>query len=118
MDPSALALAAFILSAGTIVVAAVTAVVVGRRRGIDQVEDRADGEIKRLVDAQGERLRLLEKANVEKDLTIAAQNRTIAELTAKQHALQTKVADLEHQLAVERRVTAERMRAASEADGK
>lgn len=115
MDP--LAIVSFLLSAGSIAVAAVVAVIVGRRRGIDQVEDRADSEIKRLVDAQGERLRLLEKANAEKDLTIAAQNQTIAGLTAKQAELQSKVAELEHQLAVERRVTAG-MRAKSEGDGR
>jgi hypothetical protein len=117
VDPATIAIAGFVLSAGVILVAAVTAVAGGRARGIAQVEDRADGEIKRLVDAQGERLLLLEKANAEKDLTIAAQNKTIAGLTAKQADLQAKVADLEHQLAVERRVTAN-MRAASEADGK
>ena len=113
----ALALASTILSVGAIAVAGLVAVIVGRRRGIDQVEAQADGEIKRLVDAQGERLRLLEKANAEKDLTIAAQNQTIASLTVKQQELQSKVAELEHQLAIERRVTAG-MRAQAAGDGK
>ena len=92
MDPAALALTAFILSTGTIVVAAITAIVVGRRRGIDQVEDRADGEIKRLVDAQAGRLAILE-----------AENRR---LTAEVAALSTELAKVKAELDIERRVTA------------
>lgn len=110
------AVVSLILGAGIITGSALVGIYVARKRGLQSVEDRADGEIKRLVDAQGERLLLLEKANTEKSLTIAAQNETIARLTARQAELQTKVADLEHQLAVERRVTAS-MRA-EQGDGK
>lgn len=101
MEP--LAIVSFLLSAGSIAVAAVVAVVVGRRRGIDQVEDRADGEIKRLVDAQAGRLAILE-----------AENRR---LTAEVAALSTELAKVKAELDIERRVTA-RERERNAADGK
>lgn len=103
MDPGHLALAAFLLSSGTIVVAAITAVVVGRRRGLDQVEDKADGEVKRLVEAQAGRLAILE-----------AENRR---LTAEVAALSTELAKVKAELDIERRVTA-RERERNAADGK
>ena len=81
---------------GTVVVAAAVAVVVGRRRGIDQIEDRADGETRRLVDAQAARL--------------ALQDLEMADLRSRVAALTTKVAALESELALERRITA-RLRA-------
>lgn len=104
MEP--LAVVSFLLSAGSIAVAAVVAVVVGRRRGIDQVEDRADGEIKRLVDAQSARLSLLEAENVE--------------LKARVASLTAELAQVRSELDIEKRVTQrqrERERLA-EADGK
>lgn len=81
-----------VLSVGTIVVAAAVAVLVGRRRGIDQVEDRADGEIKRLVDAQTARLALLEAEN--------------KELKARVAALTADLAQVRSELDIEKRVTA------------
>lgn len=104
MEP--LAIVSFLLSAGSIAVAAVVAVVVGRRRGIDQVEDRAQGEIKRLVDAQSARLSLLEAENVE--------------LKARVASLTAELAQVRSELDIEKRVTArqrERERLA-EADGR
>lgn len=104
MEP--LAIVSFLLSAGSIAVAAVVAVVVGRRRGIDQVEDRADGEIKRLVDAQSARLSLLEAENVE--------------LKARVASLTAELAQVRSELDIEKRVTQrqrERERLA-EADGR
>lgn len=104
MEP--LAIVSFLLSAGSIAVAAVVAVIVGRRRGIDQVEDRADGEIKRLVDAQSARLSLLEAENVE--------------LKARVASLTAELAQVRSELDIEKRVTArqrERERMA-EADGR
>lgn len=104
MEP--LAIVSFLLSAGSIAVAAVVAVVVGRRRGIDQVEDRADGEIKRLVDAQAARLSLLEAEN--------------AELKTRVAGLTAELAQVRSELDIEKRVTArqrERERMA-EADGR
>lgn len=81
-----------VLSVGTIVVAAAVALLVGRRRGIDQVEDRADGEIKRLVDAQTARLALLEAEN--------------KELKARVAALTADLAQVRSELDIEKRVTA------------
>mgnify|MGYP000971198026 FL=1 len=104
MEP--LAIVSFLLSAGSIAVAAVVAVIVGRRRGIDQVEDRADSEIKRLVDAQAARLALLEAENTELKAGVAA-------LTAD-------LAQVRSELDIEKRVTQrqrERERMA-EADGR
>lgn len=92
-------LLALIQTLGAVVVAAVVAVVVGRRRGIDAVDQRADAETRRLVDAQAARLLLLEAENMR-------QAATIASLTAEQAALRTKVEELETALARERRVTA------------
>lgn len=104
MEP--LAIVSFLLSAGSIAVAAVVAVIVGRRRGIDQVEDRADSEIKRLVDAQAARLALLEAENTE--------------LKARVAALTADLAQVRSELDIEKRVTQrqrERERMA-EADGR
>jgi len=101
-----LAIVSFLLSAGSIAVAAVVAVIVGRRRGIDQVEDRADSEIKRLVDAQAARLALLEAENTE--------------LKARVAALTADLAQVRSELDIEKRVTQrqrERERMA-EADGR
>ena len=104
MEP--LAIVSFLLSAGSIAVAAVVAVIVGRRRGIDQVEDRADSEIKRLVDAQAARPALLEAENTE--------------LKARVAALTADLAQVRSELDIEKRVTQrqrERERMA-EADGR
>lgn len=101
MEP--LAIVSFLLSAGSIAVAAVVAVIVGRRRGLDQVEDKADGEVKRLVEAQAGRLAILE-----------AENRR---LTAEVAALSTELAKVKAELDIERRVTA-RERERNAADGK
>lgn len=104
MEP--LAIVSFLLSAGSIAVAAVVAIAVGRRRGIQQVEDRADSEIKRLVDAQAARLALLEAENTE--------------LKARVAALTADLAQVRSELDIEKRVTQrqrERERIA-EADGR
>lgn len=98
-----LGIASFVASVGALLVAAVVAVVVGRRRGIDQVEAQADSEVKRLVEAQAARL--------------ALQDRQIAELTAQVAALQVQVATLKTDLDVERRISL-RFRDAATADGK
>jgi molecular chaperone GrpE (heat shock protein) len=99
----ALALASTILSVGAIAVAGLVAVIVGRRRGIDQVEAQADGEVKRLVEAQAMRLSVLE-----------AENRR---LTAQVAALTTELAQVRAELDIEKRVTA-RARERTTGDGK
>jgi len=68
---------------GSVTVAGIVAVVVGRRRGIDQVEDRADGEIKKLVDAQAARLAILENENRRLTIEVASLTQTVATLRAE-----------------------------------
>ncbi len=99
----ALALASTILSVGAIAVAGLVAVIVGRRRGIDLVEAQADGEVKRLVEAQAMRLSVLE-----------AENRR---LTAQVAALTTELAQVRAELDIEKRVT-QRARERAAGDGK
>lgn len=81
-----------IIGAGTIAVAAIVAAVVGRRRGLDQVEARADTELRKLVDAQAARLLLLEESDKAK--------------TARIVELEHKVRTLEDELRLERAITA------------
>ena len=98
-----LAAASFVVSIGTLLVAALVAVVVGKRRGVDQVEAQADGEVKRLMDAQSQRLSL--------------QDREIAELKLQVASLQQQVTTLKTELDVERRISL-RFRDATTADGR
>jgi hypothetical protein len=95
-----------IFGVGTVAVATIAAVVVGRRRGLDAVDQRTDAEIKRLVDAQSARLLLLEAENKRQAERMGEQDATIAHLSEKAMALAAKVEDLELALARERRVTA------------
>lgn len=91
---------------GTVVIASLVAIVVGRRRGLDEVDQRTDQEIKRLVDAQAARLLLLEAENARQAVAMADQRVTIATLTQAQADLKAKVEELEMALARERRITA------------
>ena len=95
-----------IFGIGTVAVATLAAIFVGRRRGLDAVDQRTDQEIKRLVDAQSARLLLLEAENARQATQMADQRVTIATLTVEQAALRAKVEELETALARERRVTA------------
>lgn len=99
----ALALASFIASVGAIAIAGIVAVIVGRRRGIDQVEDKADGEVKRLVEAQAGRLAILE-----------AENRR---LTGELAAVRAELAQVRAELDIEKRVTQRERQRAAEAVG-
>jgi hypothetical protein len=81
-----------ILSIGSATVAAVVAVIVGRRRGIDEVDKRADDELARLVTAQSARLALMDTEN--------------RELRSRVAALEAEVARMRDELALERRITA------------
>lgn len=85
-------LVSLIFGVGSVAVAALVAVIVGRRRGLDQVEDRADGEIKRLVEAQAARMLILE-----------AENKRLAQEVT---VLTQTVADLRRDLEWEKRITA------------
>jgi len=92
-----------IFGVGSVMVAAGVALFVGRRRGLDQVEDRADGEVRRLVEAQAARL--------------ALQDAELQSLRAQVSDLSRQVEALRSELAIERRITA-RLRTTSEDDGK
>jgi hypothetical protein len=72
-------------------VTAIVAVYVGSKRGVDQVDERADTETRRLVEAQAARLLLLERSNQEQAAEIGA--------------LKSKVATLEAELRMERAIT-------------
>lgn len=72
-----------VLGVGTIVVSAAVAAVVGRRRGLEQVDQRADNEIKRLVDAQAQRLAILESENQRMRVEVATLTQTVATLRAE-----------------------------------
>lgn len=78
------------------VIAAIVAVVVGlllgTRRGVDNVASRANEELKRLVEAQTQRIAMLEKRNVEMESEIKE--------------LRTEVASLRRELDIEKRITA------------
>lgn len=97
------ALISTVFSVVAVVVAGVVAVVVGRRRGLDQVDERADAETKRLLEAQASRLSFLEAENARQAQQIAS--------------LQAKVTALETDLAIEKRISARLVRA-SESDGR
>lgn len=98
-----LSVASLLFGFVSLVATAVVAIYVGKHRGIDQVEDRTDGEIKKLVDAQAARLLLLEQANRDQAAEIAT--------------LKTQVAGLKAELDVERRISL-RFRTDTTADGR
>ena len=86
---------ALLSAAATFGIPAAAGVVViwmGRRRGIDQIESRSDAALKALVDAQSERLSLMERERTE--------------LRARISLLETEVASLRKDLEMERRITA------------
>ena len=78
MDPATIS--SLIIGAGTIAFSAVVALVVGRRRGLDKIEDKADGELQKTLAAQ--------------DRRIALQDREIADLKAEVAVLRAQVATL------------------------
>lgn len=80
-----------LIASGTVAVAAIVAAYVGRRRGLDLVEARADSELRKLVDAQAARLLLLEESDKAKTLRIVE--------------LEAKVRVLEDDLKMERAIT-------------
>ena len=97
------AVASLVIGAGTVIASALVALVVGRRRGLDQVEQRADSEVQRTMEAQARRLEL--------------QDREIAELKAQVASLQAQVLTLKTDLDVERRISL-RFRTDTAADGR
>lgn len=98
MDP----LINLIWGVGTVTVSAIVVVYVGRRRGIDQVEQRADGEVQKLIAAQASRLSILE-----------AENRRLG---AEVASLTAQLATMRSDLEMERRISA-RFRSPEDAIG-
>lgn len=84
-------LVSLILGVGVITGAALVALVVARRRGLDQVEDRSEAANQKTLNAQDRRLEL--------------QDREIADLRAQVLALSKQVADLQRDLDLERRIS-------------
>lgn len=78
MEP--LPISQLLIGAGTVAAAAIAAAIVGRRRGLDQVEARSDSALRETLDAQ--------------DRRIALQDREIADLRAQVAALTAQVATL------------------------
>lgn len=74
-----------IVGAITVTVSAIVAVYVGRRRGLDQVDARADSEMRKLIDAQAARLTLLEAENVSLKTQVATLTAQVATLTSDLH---------------------------------
>lgn len=99
-------ISSLLIGAGTIAVSALVALVVGRLRGLDRVEERTDAELHKTLEAQ--------------DRRIALQDREIADLKAQVAALQLQVATLTTDLhtsdAQVRRLSA--MQSAVQGDGR
>lgn len=95
MDP----LVQIILSTGSLVVAAVIAVVIGSRKGIADIEARTDAEMARLVEALEGRVKVLTEA-------LAQANRQVEVLRSEVHGLRVEVAELQQDLKAEQRITA------------
>jgi len=87
MDP----LAQVAISAATVIVAAVVAIVVGGRKGLGDIEARVDAETNRLIAALEGRVKIL-------DLELATARSEIVSLRAE-------VATLRSDLATEQRIT-------------
>ena len=77
----------FILGAGVIAGASIVAVIVAKRRGIDQVDARADNETRRLVEAQAARMLLLEAENKRQAQQIETLTLKVAHLESERDAL-------------------------------
>lgn len=84
-------LTSLILGAGVIVGATVVAIVVAKRRGLDQVDQRADNETRRLVEAQAARLLLLEAENARQAQQIATLTTKVTQLEAERNALDAAI---------------------------
>jgi cell division protein FtsB len=70
-----------IVALGAIIVASIVALVVGRRRGLDQVEARADSELQKTISAQAQRLTVLEAEVARLTARVAELERENARLT-------------------------------------
>lgn len=81
-----IALASFILGAGVIVGSVLVGIVVARRRGLDQAEDRGDAALQRTLDAQDRRIELQDREIAELKSQVTKLQEQVASLTADLHA--------------------------------
>lgn len=88
-----------VIGAGSIVVAAVVALVVGRRRGLDRVEERADSETQKTLAAQDRRIALQDREIADLKAQVAALSAQVATLTSDLHASDAEVRRLSAQAA-------------------
>jgi uncharacterized coiled-coil protein SlyX len=88
-----------IISTGTVIAAAIVAIVVGSRKGLADVEARTDAEMARLVAALEGRIKVLEA-------DLATANQQIGQLTAKITEQGVEITQLQSDLKDERRITA------------
>lgn len=95
MDP----FAQVVVSAATVIAAAVVAIVVGSRKGLADVEARSDAEMARLVDALEGRVKVLTD-----DLAYA--NTQVDRLRDEVKRLSGEIANLQKELTEEKRITA------------
>lgn len=88
-----------ILSTGTVLAAAVIAIIIGSRKGLADVEARTDAEMTRLVDALEKRIAVLEHSLAEAKQKAEAQEQEITSLRAE-------IVKLRTDLMLERAITA------------
>ena len=94
-----------VISALTVIAAAVGAVIIGSRKGLADVEARGDAEMARLVAALEGRIKVLEA-------DLASANQRIGELKAQSLVQATEIARLQGELINEQRITARMVRPA------
>lgn len=99
MEPVGFAVLTGLYSAIAIAVAAVTAVIVGRRRGIDQVSRQADEASDRLKADLGARVALLEADNARLTTQVRDLVAQVAALTRDLHVSDAEVRRLSSALA-------------------
>jgi len=86
-----LAIASFLVGGGLVLAIGVVVVIVARRRGLDQVDDRADASVARTLDAQDRRIALQEFEIAHMKSQVAALQQQVASLTADLHASDAEV---------------------------
>jgi len=85
------AIASFIAGGGLLLLIGVVAAFVGKRRGIDRVDDRADAATSRTLAAQDRRIELQEFEIAHMKSQVAALQQQVASLTADLHASDAEV---------------------------
>jgi septal ring factor EnvC (AmiA/AmiB activator) len=89
--PTVSAAVSLIIGSGAVLVAAAVALIVGRRRGLDQVEDRADSELQKTLAAQDRRIALQDREIADLKAQVAALTAQVATLTTDLHTSDAQV---------------------------